>query len=166
MIIGFSGAGKSTLAMRMGEALGIEPTHMDKLHWLPGWVENTSDNKRAALAEVLKQDRWIIDGNYRGICWQERIQMADTVIFVDVNRFTCLYRTWKRSRIYKGKTRPDMGEGCPEKFDFEFAKWVLLDGRKKRKAYLKLMKTLEDEGRITYIFKSGKAINKFLEGLN
>ncbi|MGN0106895.1 MAG: topology modulation protein [Hominilimicola sp.] len=166
VIFGFSGGGKSTLARKLGEILGIEPTHMDALHWLPGWVESSAEYKCERLAEVLKRDRWIIDGNYRKIYWKERLDAADTIIFVDVNRFTCFYQAWKRSRIYKGKTRPDMGEGCTEKFDFEFAKWILLDGRKKRKKNLELMKFLKDKSKNTYILRNRKAINKFLEGLS
>lgn len=166
VIFGFSGGGKSTLARKMGEMLDIEPTHMDRLHWLPGWVENTRENKTKALKEILKKDRWIIDGNYRGTLWKERLELADTAIFIDINRFTCLYHAWKRSRIYKGKTRPDMGEGCNEKFDFEFAKWVFIDGRKKRKELLKLIDILKNEGKNTYILKSIHDIDNFLKGLN
>ena len=43
MIFGFSGSGKSTLEGKLGGLLGIEPTHMDKLHWLPGGGELTRD---------------------------------------------------------------------------------------------------------------------------
>ncbi len=165
VIFGFSGGGKSTLARKMGEMLDIEPVHFDAIHWLPNWVESTVEHKKEIIAEVLKRDKWIIDGNYRKVFWKERLDDADTVIFVDVNRFTCLYQAWKRSRIYKGKTRPDMGEGCTEKFDFEFAKWILLDGRKKRKSNLEIMKTLKDMGKDTYILKSRKDIDNFLKGL-
>ena len=166
MIIGFSGGGKSTLARKMGEILGIEPTHFDRLHWLPNWVESTREYKREMIKPVLECDRWIIDGNYHHIYWQERLELADTVIFIDVNRFTCLYQAWKRSRIYKGKTRPDMGEGCIEKIDLEFAKWVFFKGRKKRRDYLETMKMLKDTGKDTYILKGKKDINKFLKGLS
>jgi adenylate kinase family enzyme len=30
---------------------------------------------------------------------------------------------------YRGKTRPDMAEGCEEKIDWEFLWWVLYQGR-------------------------------------
>lgn len=165
MIFGFSGGGKSTLARKLGDMLGIEPTHMDKLHWLPGWVENTAENQNIALSGVLLRDKWIIDGNYGGTLWKERLADADTVIFIDVNRFTCFYQAWKRSRIYKGKARPDMGEGCVEKFDFEFAKWILIDGRKKRKKRLELMEMLKNDGKDTYILRSRKDIDNFMKGL-
>ena len=161
-ILGNSGSGKSTLARNLGEILSIEPTHLDALHWLPGWVENSRENKCAAIAEVLKRDRWIIDGNYRRVLWEERMRDADTVIMLDVNRFKCFYQAFKRSRIYKGKTRPDMGEGCTEKFDLEFAKWILFS-RKRRKRNLEFIKSIKDKD--TYIFKNNREINKFLEGL-
>lgn len=166
MIFGFSGGGKSTLARKMGEILGIEPTHFDAIHWLPNWTESTREYKREIIKPILERDRWIIEGNYHHIYWNERAQKADTVIFIDVNRFTCIYQAWKRSRIYKGKTRPDMGEGCEEKFDLEFAKWVLFKGRKKRREYLRTIKQLKSSGKNTRVLKSRKDINKFLEGLN
>ncbi len=166
MIFGFSGGGKSTLARKMGEILDIEPTHFDRLHWLPGWVESTRDYKREMIKPVLERDRWIIEGNYHHIYWNERLEKADTIIFIDVNRFTCIYQAWKRSLMYKGKTRPDMGEGCTEKFDFEFAQWVLFKGRKKRRKNIRMMKYLKNNGKDTYILKSIKDINKFLEGLS
>jgi adenylate kinase family enzyme len=166
MIFGFSGGGKSTLARKMGEILDIEPTHFDRLHWLPGWVESTRDYKREMIKPVLERDRWIIEGNYHHIYWNERLEKADTIIFIDVNRFTCIYQAWKRSLMYKGKTRPDMGEGCTEKFDLEFAKWVFFKGRKKRREYLKAIKQQKNSGKNTCILKSIKDINKFLEGLS
>lgn len=165
VIFGFSGGGKSTLAVKLGDILDIQPTHIDRLHWLPGWVEDTVPNKKAKLKPILERERWIIDGNYRSLYWNERLKMADTVIFIDTNRFSSLYHAWRRSRKYKGTTRPDMGDGCIEKFDFEFVKWILHDGRKKRKRDLELMKKLADEGKRAYIFRSFKDINNFLKGL-
>ena len=60
------------------------------------------------------------------------MEEADEIIFLLFNRFSCLYRAYRRSRIYAGKTRPDMAEGCKEKFDWEFATWILWKGRSKR----------------------------------
>lgn len=165
MIFGFSGGGKSTLARNMGEMLGIKPTHMDALHWKPNWTESSQEEKREKLAPILQRDTWIVEGNYTKVLWQERLVLADTVILIDVNRFSCLYQAWKRSKIYKGRTRPDMGEGCTEKFDLEFVKWVFWEGRTKRKRYLRTIGACADAGKNTYILKSKKAINNFLKGL-
>lgn len=166
MIFGFSGSGKSTLAVKLGKVLGIEPTHMDRLHWLPGWVESTREYKRDKLAPVLARGQWIIEGNYRGVLWNERLESADTVILTDVNRFTCFKNALSRSIKYRHRTRPDMGEGCTEKFDFEFAKWILFDGRKNRRKYLDTIEHCRRSGKNTYIFKNKRQINKWLKSLD
>lgn len=166
MIFGFSGGGKSTLARKMGEILGIEPLHFDAIHWLPDWTESTREYKREIVKPILGRDRWIIEGNYHKIYWQERLELADTIIFINVNRFTCLWQAWKRSRIYKGKTRPDMGEGCTEKFDLEFAKWVFFKGRRRKNVILSAVKYAKERNKAVYVLKNRKDINKFLEGLS
>ena len=166
MIIGFSGCGKSTLARRMGDMLGIEPTHMDALHWLPGWVESSDEHKIELLRPVLQKDSWIIEGAYRRILWKERLDNADTVIFLDYNRFLCLWRVLKRRIMYSGKTRPDMGEGCPEKIDLEFLKWVVWDGRKKRKGNYEILEYLKaNTDKQIYIFRTPKEEMLFLNNL-
>lgn len=165
MILGFSGSGKSTLAAKLGEILKITPTHIDAIHWLPNWTENSMENKIRALAPIVEQEQWIIDGSYRGLLFRERFERADTVIFLDINRFICFKNAFLRSRKYKGRTRPDMGEGCTEKFDFEFAKWVLWDGRKKRAKNLETINEAKKQGKQTYIFKSRKQINNWLKNI-
>ncbi len=163
MIIGFSGCGKSTLARRLGAALGIEPLHFDTIHWLPGWTESSDEYKTERVQKELEKDRWIIEGSYRRILWKERIDAADTIIFLDFNRFLCLYRVIKRRIMYAGKTRPDMGAGCEEKIDFEFLRWVFWDGRKKRKNNLELMERLKNtEGKNAYTFTNPKKLEKFV----
>ena len=163
MIIGFSGCGKSTLARRLGASLGIEPLHFDTIHWLPGWVESSEEYKIERVKKELEKDRWIIEGSYRRILRKERIDAADTVIFLDFNRFLCLYRVIKRRIMYSGKTRPDMGAGCEEKIDFEFLRWVFWGGRKKRKRNLELMERLKGiEGKNAYTFTNPRELERFV----
>ena len=166
VIFGYSGCGKSTLARQLGEILDIEPTHMDALHWLPNWVESSVEYKTERLKPILKRDRWIVDGNYRRVLWKERLDGADTIIFLDFNRFLCLYRVIKRRIMYSGRTRPDMGEGCKEKIDFEFIKWVLWDGRKKKKKKEELLDFLKNElHKNVYVFKRPEELETFLESV-
>lgn len=123
LIIGSSGAGKSTLARRLGEKSGIEVIHLDVLFWKPDWVESDRDEWLGKLEKALKGDSWIIDGNF-GSTLEMRIRAADTVIFLDFPRLLCVYRILKRVVRYRGEKRPDMAEGCREKFDWEFTRWV------------------------------------------
>ncbi|WP_229907829.1 hypothetical protein [Amycolatopsis oliviviridis] len=38
MVVGCSGAGKSTFSRRLGAALDLPVTHLDRLYWRPGWT--------------------------------------------------------------------------------------------------------------------------------
>ncbi|MGC2238181.1 MAG: DNA topology modulation protein [Pyrinomonadaceae bacterium] len=123
LIIGSGGAGKSTFARRLGEKTGLEVIHLDQLYWQPNWVEPDKVEWKKTVENLLKGDSWIIDGNYSG-SMEMRFAACDTVVFLDFPRTTCVRRALKRSVLSYGKTRSDMGEECPEKFDLEFIKWI------------------------------------------
>ncbi len=167
MIIGFSGAGKSTLARILGEHFSIEPVHLDSVYWLPDWKDREREEMKRIVGDIIKEENWIIDGTYSYAYLNERAERADMIIFLDFNRFLCLYRVIKRYFMYKGKTRPDMGEGCSEKLDFEFIKWVFYESRKrkKRKKRYELIRNAEKNGKKVYILKSPEGVRKFLKDL-
>jgi adenylate kinase family enzyme len=123
LIIGPCGAGKSTLAQRLGPILDLPVIHLDALNWQPGWVMSPDEVFRSRMLDVLCRPQWIIDGNYGGSV-HVRIAHADTVIFLDFPRWRCMGRVLRRVWTYAGTTRPDMGVGCPEKFDWEFMDFV------------------------------------------
>lgn len=164
MIIGFSGSGKSTLARRIAGLLGCEPTHMDKLHWLPNWAERSNDEEVELLSPILKREKWVVDGNYSKVLFEGRMFLADTIIFLDFNRFLCFWRIIKRRIMYNASTRPDMTEGCAEKLDFEFLKWVLSDGRKNRDKYYEDLQMIREQmpDKKIYILKRPNEVKQFL----
>ena len=123
MIIGSGGAGKSTLAKRLGEKLHIEVIHLDAIHWRPGWVSPPDEEWKEIVEQLVKQELWIIDGNFGGTI-EARLAACDTVIFLDMPRYICLWRVLKRIVTYRKSQRPDMAEGCPERIDLKFAKWI------------------------------------------
>lgn len=131
-VIGYSGSGKSTLAARLAAQQGLEPLHMDRVFWLPRWEHRTREDMCGIVGEYLDRHAdWVIDGNYSKILFERRVQEADRIILMQFSALSCLWRAWKRYHAYKGMSRPSMGEGCPEKFDFEFFCWLLYGGRKK-----------------------------------
>lgn len=132
-IIGYSGSGKSTLARELGAQYQIPVLHMDSVHWLPGWQERPREEEIALVESFLNENPgWVIDGNYSKLIYERRLEEADQIILMQLSRFQCFLRCYRRSRIYKGKTREDMGAGCTEKFDPEFMKWILWKGRRKK----------------------------------
>ena len=131
-IIGYSGSGKSTLAGRLAEHYDIPVLYFDRVQFRPNWEIRPQASKEIMTKTFLDLHKdWVIDGNYSKLFFERRMEEADVIILLLFNRFACLHRVWRRYRKYKNQSRPDMGDGCNEKLDREFVKWVLRDGRSK-----------------------------------
>ncbi|MBQ7801699.1 MAG: DNA topology modulation protein [Oscillospiraceae bacterium] len=162
IIIGCGGAGKSTLARQLGEKTGLPVVHLDKLFWRPGWVSVPPEEFDQAVREELAKEKWIMDGNFNRTL-PERVRYCDTIIYLDFSRFACLMGVFKRILTTHGKVRPDMGEGCPERFDREFLQWVWNFNKNKREDNYRLLN--DAEGVETIVLKNRRAVKKFLEQL-
>ena len=123
LIIGCSGSGKSRLARKLGQKLGLPVIHLDQLWWTENWQNVTVEEFDSRLAMALNMDRWIIDGNYSRTMGV-RLSQCDTVIYLDFSRWACLLGMCQRLLSSRGKTRPDMPAGCPERVSWEFVKWI------------------------------------------
>lgn len=124
LIIGPCGSGKSTLARELAPRMGLPLVHMDQLGWQTGWIETEKAELRARLAQAVAGERWLIEGNY-GSTLAPRLERADTVIYLDFPIRLCLWRLTKRIITMRGQSRPDMPEGCPERFDAAFFWYVM-----------------------------------------
>lgn len=142
-IIGCGGAGKSTLARNLGEITNLPVYHLDSLYWQSGWVETPADQWNQTMLDLVARDAWIIDGNY-GSAMDIRFERADIVIYLDYFTLTCLWHVIKRRIKYHGRTRPDMTEGCPEKIDLEFIRWIISFRRKRRPGIIEKLHGLSD----------------------
>ena len=121
MIIGCSGSGKTTLAKQLAERTGLPLIHLDREYWRPGWIEPDKAEWTARMEKLIAQPRWIMDGNY-GSTLAARMAAADAVIFLDFPRLLCMRRVLARS--IAGYGRATQAEGCPERLDWEFLKYV------------------------------------------
>lgn len=162
-IIGPGGAGKSTLARRLGEVTGLPVIHLDREHWRPGWVEPPRGEWVERVATLAADERWIIDGNYSGTM-RPRLAAADTVILMDFGRRTYLWRAFRRSLAYRGRTRPDMGEGCEEKLDRKFFAWLWNYQATRRPAALQLMADAHRQGKRVVILRDDRQTDAFVRG--
>ncbi|MCP1495110.1 adenylate kinase family enzyme [Peribacillus frigoritolerans] len=160
-IIGSGGSGKSTLARKLGEKLKSDVYHLDSLFWKPNWVGVPKEEQRKVQNKLVKKEEWIFDGNYGGTM-DIRFNAADTIIFLDIPRIICVYRAFKRILQYHNGTRPDMGEGCEERFSFEFFKWIGEYPRTKRPEILEKLDQHSKDKEII-ILNSPKEIKHFLE---
>lgn len=131
LILGSPGAGKSTLARSLGLRTGLPVIHLDQVFWSPGWVALSPHEFESRCRQLVAADRWIIDGNFSSTL-DLRAAAADTLLFLDLPRLTCLARALKRIWTHRGRTRPDMAPGCPERLDVEFLRYIWTFPRRSR----------------------------------
>ncbi len=160
VIIGCSGSGKSTLARRLGDITGLPVTHLDALFWQPGWVEPDKASFHDEVRRLARGDRWIIDGNY-SLSLPERLDRADTVIFLDIPRRLSMWRISRRVVKYYGSTRPDLGEGCDEHFDPAFFWWVWRWRSRYRANYYRMIEERPSSSRFL-VLRSPAAVEAYL----
>jgi adenylate kinase family enzyme len=135
-IIGCAGTGKTTLSKELERRLRIPATHLDRLYWKPGWGGTEKTVWERQVRDLCENDSWILDGNF-GSTMDISLRKADTVVYLDMPAALCLYRVLKRWVMNRGRTRPDMGEGCPEKVDLPFLGWILTFRKRRRPDILK-----------------------------
>lgn len=166
LVIGVgSGVGKSTFARRLGELSGIDVTHLDQLFWRAGWVEADAEEFSYAQQQVVRKDKWIIEGNYTATIGI-RESHADTVIYLELPLHVCLYRVLKRRIQYHKKTRSDLSEGCEEKIDWTFLKFILTTYGPRKKKMKMRMRRYASEGKTVHYLKTRQQIEGFLDGKN
>lgn len=164
-VIGYSGAGKSTLARALGERYGIPVLHFDTVQFTLNWEERDRAEAHRMVHEFMENPAWVIDGTYSNFEYDRRLNEADAIIFLNFPRLVCFWRAWKRYVRFRGKSRPDMADGCCEKMDREFMWWLLWEGRTQLRRE-KFQRVLEQYPEKTLVLKSQKDIDRYLEGLS
>jgi adenylate kinase family enzyme len=123
LVIGCPGAGKTTLARKLAERSRLPLIHLDFHFWRPGWQLPDSKEWRAQVIALADAPAWIMDGNYSNT-YDIRMPRADTLIWLDYSRSICMRRVLLRTLTGYGRTRPDLPESCPERFDIPFLRYV------------------------------------------
>jgi adenylate kinase family enzyme len=162
MVIGSPGSGKSTFSRQLADIIGIRLIHLDKEYWKSGWVETSKAEWVSKQESLLLGDEWIIDGNYGGTM-DIRIEKADTIICFGLSRMICILSYFKRVATNFNKIRPDMPEGCPEKFDYEFMKYIWNFPKVSGKRNLERLRNNSDKQII--IFNKRSEANKYIRDI-
>lgn len=159
MLVGNNGSGKSYVSSILSELTGIPVIHLDARFWGPNWTHPSENEWIRMQKEYIAEEKWIIDGNHTGTM-ELRFAAADAVIFLDINRFVCLWGVLRR----QNKKRADMPDGLKERFDRDYLRFLkgLWDFSKTRKH--KIMKLHEEyPDKPFYIIKNRKEIRNFLQ---
>ena len=160
VVIGSGGSGKSRFSQELGEITGLPVVHLDKLFWRPNWTRTPEEEWLEIVRREIASPEWIMDGNFGGTR-EMRMREADTIIMLDLPRWLCMYRILKRTLLYRTETRPDMAEGCEERFDWEFIVWVWHYPSRSRERAIAEIESLNNKD--VFVLKSRKEIEQFLK---
>jgi adenylate kinase family enzyme len=160
LVIGSGGAGKSVVSTRLGEVLGLPVIHLDQLYWKSGWIETEKAQWAEIVRETIAREAWILDGNYSGTL-AERLEACDTVVFLDLPRVVCLWRVLVRTVRHYGAARPDMPDGCPERFTIPFFVWIWTYPSRSRRKVLSLLATSRDTKNVIHL-RTRREVASFL----
>lgn len=157
MVVGSGGSGKSTLSVWLADELRLPVYHLDRLYWQPNWVKTEKQAWVALQHSLCEETAWIIDGNYQSTL-DIRLAACDTVIFLDVNRLSCIYRALKRSLI--SRNRHDLAEGCNERVDFGFLKFLWYYPRKSKPLLMEKLAALDHEKTVIIATSAADALQR------
>ncbi len=107
VVTGLAGSGKSTFAVALAVRTGLPVIHLDLAFWNPGWVGPSETEWRDKQRVVLAGDAWIAEGNYHETL-DLRIQLADTLVVLDMPWWLCSGRALRRGFRMPG----ELPEGC------------------------------------------------------
>lgn len=103
IVIGCPGSGKTTFAEKLNKCTGLPLFYLDAIWHKPDRTHISREEYDERLAEILKLEEWIIDGNYSRTL-EVRIQMCDTVFLFDLPTEICIEGATERL----GKARYDV----------------------------------------------------------
>ncbi len=123
VVVGAAGAGKTRLALALGQLRRLPVIHGDKIFWRPGWTDPDTDVFRADVSRFTNAEAWIYDGNLGRVA-DIVLPRAQVVIWIEQPLYLAALRAYGRTLKYLGRTRPDMGDGCPERLSLSLWGYV------------------------------------------
>lgn len=164
LVLGCAGSGKTTFAKQLSEKLDLPIIHLDRHYHQPNWTEPDPDQWRETVRSLTEKPQWIMDGNFSGT-FDIRLPRADTIIVLDYTRRVCMTGVLKRTLQKHGQVRSEMAPECPERFDWDFLKFVWnFPKRDRRKIYNALDQTTKEQ--TVHIFQTRSQAMQWLKLLS
>ncbi len=136
-IIGITGSGKSWAGRRLAEKTGLPLYHMDALFWKSGWTEVPEAEYIKGQEELLKNEKWIIEG-YIDPPLVERALQAELIMYLDYSGWLCAWRYIRRSFEHHSVARQELPADCFDVFTWKRF-WMILT----RKERIQIERTLD-----------------------
>lgn len=158
VVIGSPGAGKSTFARALRDIIGLPLYYLDMLWHRPDESNISKEEFDARLEEIIKEEQWIIDGNYQRTL-EVRLKACDTVFLLDYPLEVCL--SGAKARI--GKSREDL-PWTEKEFDEEFRQWICDFPKEQLPQIYEMLEQYQDAKEI-YVFKERNQAEEYLNWL-
>ncbi|MFN0073508.1 MAG: shikimate kinase [Chloroflexota bacterium] len=168
-IIGATGSGKSTLGRAIAERLGLRYVELDALHWDPGWTEAPPEIFLQRIAQAVRDDGWVTDGNY-SLARPLTLDRADTIIWIDLPFWTTLGRLVMRT-VRRLLTGEELWNGNRERLwtqlfsrDSIFL-WLIKTYPQRQEEYPVLLERYAKRGHAVFRLRSQTQIEAWLADL-
>lgn len=141
LITGNAGSGKTTFAKFIKNEFSLPSYGLDSIVWKSGWIKTPTEEKREKIQKLVDHEKWVIDG-----VSGQAFHAADTVFFLDISLYRCLFNILKRFLSNGFKTRESLPENCPEYIGvFKAIRVAFLYQKKTRPLILNLIEATPDK---------------------
>lgn len=156
-ILGYAGSGKTYLSDNLSENKKIPVLHLDDVKWDKEWKPIDDSVVLPQVAEFMAKDNWIIDGYYKYLLYNERLESADLIVLLLLPRLTCFYRAVKR-------TKSRRKDGYKNDLNWWFVKFTLFGCRNKerRQNYAEIAEKYKNK---TAVLKTQRQVDEFMKNV-
>ncbi len=157
-VLGYAGSGKTYLSDYISEKKNIPVLHLDDIKWNKEWKPIDDSLVLPQVREFMAKDDWVIDGYYKYLLYDERLDQADLIVLLLLPRLTCFYRAVKR-------TKSRRKEGYKNDLNWWFVKFTLFGCRNKERRCT-YREIAEKYGNKTVVLKSRRQVDEFMKKHN
>ena len=158
LVIGCPGAGKTYFSKKLGKVLSLPVIHMDNLYWREDKSTVSREELIEKLLPYLKQDEWIIDGNYHHTL-EVRLPYATDVFMLDMSRKECIQGILERVE----KPRDDIPWVESKEDAAELIAWTADYGFRTKEEEVALLN--KNKHLVVHTFTSRQEMNDYLSKL-
>ena len=155
IVIGCPGSGKTTFSEKLHQKTNLPLYYLDAIWHKPDKTHIPRSEFDERLHEILKEDFWIIDGNYQRTL-ETRLQYCDTVFLFDLSVEVCLEGAVSRL----GKGRYDM-PWIENELSLEFKNQIEMFPTNQLPQIYELLEKYKEKNVI--IFKNRKEMDDYLK---
>ena len=163
-IVGTAGSGKTTLAKLLSYELNIPAYHRDNISW-DNKGEDVPEEKQVAITqEITSKEKWIFEGcRFSASKIDGRLTNCDTIIYLHINRYICLFRTCHR--YIKQLLVKSSEYGWIQEINFDIVKYILYDYPRKSPEREAIFTVARDNGKDVIVLTSTSAVKRFMNGM-